>query len=83
MGSSYPMYVLVCFTEESGSPFSVYETKFVELHKGVQYDKFDYSQKYRSEWPMNKKSKVSARYPCKILRFSGKKIVLNCSMFTI
>nr|CAH0103776.1 unnamed protein product [Daphnia galeata] len=70
-------WIDVCFTEESGSPFSVYETKFVELHEGVQYDKFDYSQKYRSEWPMNKKSKVSARYPCKVLRFSDSLLGLN------
>ncbi|KAK4022460.1 hypothetical protein OUZ56_007922 [Daphnia magna] len=77
MGASYPLYVLVCFTEESGSPFSAYETKFVELHEGVQYDNFDYSQKYRSVWPMNKKSKTSVRYPCKVLRFSDSLLALN------
>lgn len=69
--SSFPPYVLVRFTEESGSPFSVYETKFVELDEGVKFDNFDYSQVYRSIWPMNKKNKAGLRYPCKVIQFSG------------
>lgn len=69
--SSFPPYVLVRFIEESGSLFSVYEIKFVELDEGVQYDRFDYSQVYRSMWPMQKKNKSSLRYTCKVIRFSG------------